>query len=145
MTFIISVVIFIFGVLVFSFTVGNILLILFFGIPFTKKLEKCSLLKTNKIVRHYIISLFIQFIILFVITILFYIYFQNSYFISLVVGYIFGLFGIIGNGNKFGLNLDNFLDYFEVNKRYFFDELIVEYEKDKNKILEFVKSVTSKI
>ena len=65
MTFVIATLVIILGVIIFSFTVSNIILITFFAIPFTKKLEKISLLKTNYIVSSYIIKLIIQIFILF--------------------------------------------------------------------------------
>ena len=128
MTFIIAIIIFFLGLIIFSFTGSNIILILFFGIPFTKKLEKIDLLKSNNpIISRYIVSLFIQIIILFVSATILYIFFPDSYFISLMVGYIFGLFGIISKINQFGLNKNNFSDYFEVNEKYFSEESIELY------------------
>ncbi len=138
MTFIIATIVIILGVIIFSFTIGNIILITFFAIPFTQKLEKISLLKNNHIIRSYVIKLFIQVIILLATTSFFYIYFLDGAFISLMVGYAFGVMGIITKIGQFGLNMNNFSDYFETNKDYFWEELIAKYNEDRNKLLEFV-------
>lgn len=138
MNFIIGIVVFILGLIIFSFTVGNILLILLFGIPFTKKLEKVNLLRHNNIITSYFISLVIQVIVLFTITVIFYIFFLDNVFISLMIGYMFGLFGIIGKRKEFGLNINNFSDYVRVNKDCFWEEVIVKYNKDMDSFLEFV-------
>jgi len=138
MTFIIATIVIILGVIIFSFTISNILLITFFAIPFTKKLEKISLLKNNHIVRSYLIKLFIQVIIFLATTSFFYIYFLDSAFISLMIGYAFGIVGIIVKIKQFGLSMNNFSDYFETNKDYFWEELVAKYNDDRNKLLEFI-------
>ncbi|PJC34131.1 hypothetical protein CO051_00385 [Candidatus Roizmanbacteria bacterium CG_4_9_14_0_2_um_filter_39_13] len=144
MTFVIATLVIILGVIIFSFTVSNIILITFFAIPFTKKLEKISLLKTNYIVSSYIIKLIIQIFILFATTTIFYIYFLNGTFISLMIGYAFGAIGIITKIKQFSLNMNNFSDYFEINKDYFWEELIAKYNEDKNKLLEFIVAASDK-
>ncbi|TRZ65076.1 MAG: hypothetical protein D4Q79_00045 [Spirochaetia bacterium] len=139
MTFIIATIVIIIGVIIFSFTISNSILIIFFAIPFTKKLENISLLKSgNHIIRSYIIKLFIQIAIFFATTIFFYIYFLNDAFVSLMVGYAFGVIGIIIKIKEFSLNMNNFADYFGANKDYFWKELIVKYNEDRNKLLEFI-------
>ena len=139
MTFVIATVVIILGVVIFSFTISNIILITFFAIPFTKKLEKISLLKNNHIIRSYIIKLFIQVIILLATTSLFYIYFLDGAFISLMIGYAFGVVGIITKIKQFGLNMNNFSDYFETNKDYFQKTWIAKYNEDRTyKLLEFI-------
>ncbi len=138
MTFVIATVVIILGVVIFSFTIINIILITFFAIPFTQKLEQISLLKNNHIIRSYVIKLFIQAIILLAATLLFYIYFLDGAFISLMIGYAFGVVGIITKIRQFGLNMNNFSDYFETNKDYFWEELIAKYNEDRNKLLEFI-------
>lgn len=138
MTFIIATLVIVLGVIIFSFTVSNIILITFFAIPFTQKLEQISLLKNNHIIRSYVIKLFVQVIILLAITSLFYIYFLDGAFISLMIGYAFGVVGIITKIRQFGLNMNNFSDYFETNKYYFWEELIAKYNEDRNKLLEFI-------
>lgn len=138
MTFVIATLVIILGVIVFSFTVSNIILIAFFAIPFTQKLEKNNLLKHNQIIRDYIIKLFIQVVILFAITLLFYTYFLDGAFISLMIGYAFGFVSIITKIKEFSLNMNNFSDYFETNKNYFWEELIAKYNEDRDKLLEFV-------
>lgn len=138
MTFIIATIVIILGVIIFSFTVGNIILITFFAIPFTQKLEKISLLKNNHIIRNYVIKLFIQVTILIAITSFFYIYFLDSVFISLIIGYAFGVMAIITKIKQFSLNMNNFSDYFETNKDYFWEELITKYDEDRDKLLKFI-------
>jgi|SRR3989339_261144 len=139
MTLVIATIVIILGVIIFSFTISNVILIIFFAIPFTKKLEKINLLKPNNhIIRSYVMKLFIQVIILFAITISFYIYFLDGTFISLMIGYVLGFMGIITKIKEFRLNMNNFSDYFETNKDYFWEELVSKYDDDKNKLLEFV-------
>lgn len=138
MTFIIATIVIILGVIIFSFTISNIILITFFAIPLTKKLEKISLLKNNHIIRSYVIKLFIQVIILLAITSFFYIYFLDGAFISLMIGYAFGTIGIITKIKKFSLNMNNFSEYFETNKDYFWEELVAKYDQDRNRLLEFI-------
>lgn len=138
MTFIIAIIVIILGVIIFSFTISNIILITFFAIPLTKKLEKISLLKNNHIIRGYVIKLFIQVIILLATTSFFYIYFLDSVFISLIIGYAFGVMAIITKIKQFSINMNNFSDYFETNKDYFWEELITKYDEDRNKLLKFI-------
>lgn len=138
MTFVIATIVIVLGVIIFSFTVSNIILITFLAIPFTQKLEKISLLKNNHIIRSYVIKLFIQVIILLATTSFFYIYFFDSVFVSLMIGYAFGVVGIITKIRQFSLNMNNFSDYFETNKDYFWEELIAKYNEDRNKLLEFI-------
>jgi hypothetical protein len=113
-----------FGLIVFSITVSNILIIFFFAIPFTKKLNKHHHLKNNHIVNDYLVTVFIYVIILFSTTLLFYVYFFNTAFISLIIGYGFGVIGIIVTLNKHGLSFENFSEYYSKNKEYFWEVLI---------------------
>ncbi len=138
MTFVIATIVIVFGIIIFSFTISNVTLIVFFAIPFTQRLEKISLLKSNHIIRNYIIKLFIHIIILLAVTLIFYIYFLDSAFISLMIGYVFGFVGVITKIRQFGLNNNNFSDYFDTNKNYFWDELIAKYNEDKEKLLQFI-------
>ncbi|MFC1615778.1 hypothetical protein ACFL21_01445 [Patescibacteria group bacterium] len=144
MTYIITAVVIFLGIVVFSFVISNIILILFFAIPITKKLERISLLKNNNIISSYIVALLIEIIIFSVVTIIFYIYFTDSYFISLLVGFGFGLIGIITQIKKFGLNMNNFSDYFEKNKSYFWEELVNKYETNPEELLKFIRVALKK-
>ena len=109
MTFILATIVILFGTALFYFTVGNILLAIFFTIPLTNKLDKNNLLKSNNyIVRSYIISVFFQFIILFGVTFVFYMFFKDSVFISLMIGYSFGLLAILTKINSFKLTIKVF-------------------------------------
>jgi len=145
MTFIIASVVVALSTIFFSFTVSNIILILFFAIPFTNKLEHTSLLKPNKhIVASYILALFFQLIITSVVVALFYVFFADSYFISLLVGFTFATIGTVTNISRFGLSFDNFSDYFEKNKDCFWEELVDHYNKDKNNLFNFIISEINK-
>lgn len=139
MTYIISTLIIILGLIVFSFTIGNIILIIFFAIPLTKKLEKVNILKKNNIIPSYIVALIIQIIIFTVTTSVFYIYLFDTYFIGLMIGYGIALLTIITKIKQFGLNLNNFSDYFEKNKIFFFEEFINIYESNNEKAMKFIK------
>lgn len=134
-----------FGIVVFSFTVGNILTILFFGIPFTRRLERAAILRKNAIIKSYVIALIVQVIILAVVTLIFYYFFSDGLFISLLVGYLLGLFGVIEKREQFGLNINNFSDYFEVNKEDFLEELIRKYYEDKEGLMVFLKEIPKSI
>lgn len=138
MTNLIILVVSILGMIIFTTTVTNIILIIIFAIPFTKKLEKAGLIKRSKINRNYFIMFFVLIIILLSTTLIFYTFFLDSYFISLIGGYILGMIGIITTIKKFGLNINNFSDYFERNKRYFSEDLVSTYYKDKNELLNFI-------
>ncbi|GEM_PF-1250169 len=139
MNFLIATLVIIFGLTIFSFIIGNTLLIVFFAIPFTKKLEKLSLLKSNNhIVDSYLIALFIQIIIILSVTFIFYLSYFNSTFISLMIGYILGIIGVISNIKKFGLNMNNFTEYFDKNKDYFWPELVSKYNDNSHDLYKFI-------
>lgn len=140
MTFVLATIVILFGIAVFSFTVSNILLVIFFAIPLTNKLTNKSLLKSNNIIRKYIITLFVQLLILLIVTFVFYVYFRDSAFISLLIGYAFGFMGIIARINSFKFNIHNFSDYFEINRRYFWEELIAKFDEDKGRFTEFIEA-----
>lgn len=143
MTWLISIIIFILGLLVFTFTISNIILILFFAIPTTKKIK--MLFDNHKVViKSYIVTLIIQILIIVLITFIFYKFFTDTYFISLIAGYIFAFFGILFGFNKFKLNDDNLIDYFNFNKKHFQKELIEKYDDDKENVLENLKNVINK-
>ena len=138
MTFIIATIVIFLGIIVFSFTISNIILILFFAIPFTKKLERTGLLKKNNITSSYIIALFVQVLIFFGVTTIFYAHSPYGYFISLMIGYVLGTISIITKLKEFGLNMNNFSDYFEKNKTYFGEEIIDKYNENKAELLKFI-------
>lgn len=126
------------GLIVFSTSVINSIVILVFAIPFTKKLMKVNLLKTNDIIGFYSRSLLIQAFRLFIVTLIFYVLFRDTYFLSLIAGYFWGVFGVLFSFKKYRLNMDNFLDYYKVNKNYFYDEQIMQYNKNKDELLKFI-------
>lgn len=106
---------FIIGVFITSFTVIPILIIIFFGIPHTLKLERLGMLKNgNGIIRGYIISMLLLSTIFIGATYLVYRFVNNSfigYAISVVFVLVFGI-GKVGN------NRNNLSDYIETNKRH---------------------------
>lgn len=113
MEFIIFAVIFFVGTIIASFTIIPLLIILRFGIPFTKRLEKKKILiENNGIIRKYLVSfLILSTIILTTILITYFLFPQNL--VALVMGC--GLSFLFGLG-KTGENENNVTDYFTTNK-----------------------------
>jgi len=104
------------GILVTSFTLVSILIILFFGIPFTKKLEKTKLLKSNNgIIHRYFISLILLAFIFLIVFKLIQFFIPNAL-LGFIIGGIAALFISL---NKIGQNPDNIKDYVETNKKFF--------------------------
>lgn len=126
------------GLIIFSMSVSNIILILFFTIPFTKKLEKVYLLKHNNIVGSYIVAFFMQMLILLIPTLACFIFFSHGHFIYLLIGYVFSAFGIITKMKNFKLNLGNFSDYFAKNKEYFWEELVEKFKNNNEGLLKYI-------
>jgi hypothetical protein len=107
---------FVVGLMVASFTLIPVLIILFFGIPLTNKLEKKGLLKKgNGITRGYMFNI-IAFPIIYYI-----IYWVISHFFHVgTVGFLIGTASPLFFGlGQLGANKNNVSDYFEVNKRHF--------------------------
>lgn len=103
------------GLMVTSFTIIPILIILNFGIPITKKLEKLKAIKKeNGIIKRYSITiLFLGTIFLGMLLI------TNNFFPNYIYGILFGggmalFFGI----GKTGQNPENFSDYIQTNSKY---------------------------
>jgi hypothetical protein len=144
MTWILATITSIFGLLIFSMIVSNIILIIFFAIPLTAKLNKACLIKTNNITASYCVALIIQICVLSFVTFIFIKVIKDEYYISLFVGYGLGLLGIITKISSFSLNIMNFTEYFEKNKDYFWPQLVEKYKEDKgelyNYVLESIKS-----
>ena len=104
------------GLMVASFTIIPVLIILFFGIPLTTKLEKKGLLKKgNGIKRGYMLNI-IAFPIVY-----YGIYWTISHFFPVgTVGFLVGTASSLFFGlGQLGTNKNNVSDYFEVNKRHF--------------------------
>jgi uncharacterized membrane protein YczE len=102
------------GFVVFTFTCIQMMVIPFFGIPTTIKLNRLKSLKKNSIIRNYFISILILSAIFIGIT-----YFVKEKFPTYFSAYIIGcvislLFGI----GKTGRNRNNIEDYLESNKKY---------------------------
>lgn len=103
------------GLFITSFTLIPVVIIFRFAIPFTKDLEKRSLLvKDHGIVKKYLISTLIlasiYLTLIFILSVT-----TNSGFRGFVGGSFFSLlFGIL----KTGKNKDNISDYIETNKRF---------------------------
>lgn len=141
MTFIIAIITIILGLMLFSFAVGNIVLVIAFAIPLTRKLERAHMLKSNNyIVRSYLVSLSIVTVTILAITAVSYLYLPDGPFISLMVGYGLGLVGIITKIKEFGLNMNNFSEYVQKNRPYFLEELVKLYDKDEQKLLALIKA-----
>lgn len=115
MDFIVSMIVATIGMFIFSFTGLVVLIILFFGIPATNKLNKLNLLKKNNgIIKRYIISIIILSTIF--LSIAFAINaFSPSKYGAFIVGSVIALiFGI----SRIGKNKDNIQDYVNTNKKY---------------------------
>ncbi len=104
------------GLFVSSFTLIQVLIVLFFGLPVTRELgSQGMIIKDNGIVKRYMISL----------TILPLVFMVVSYFVYVIIpqlfsGFIFGgvmtlFFGL----GKVGKNSSNVSDYVEANEKYF--------------------------
>jgi hypothetical protein len=127
------------GLFVTSFTVIQSLIIIFFGIPITNKLnEEGVLRKNNNIIKGYLISLLIFFSVFVVVT-LGIVLFAPQY---SIMGYFVGvgstlLFGL----GQIGGNKNNISDYYEVNKRHFKTEVEIEKEnKGRKEAMEYLKN-----
>jgi hypothetical protein len=144
MTFIIATFVIIIGGSVFSFTVSNMILLIFFSIPFTIKLNNACLLKANRLIYSHILAILFQLIIFTIVTFVFYFFYRDGYFMSLLVGYFFGFIGVLTSLKKFGLNMNNFKDYFELNKDFFWEELVNMYDTDKVSVYEYINSIIKK-
>jgi hypothetical protein len=114
-----------------SFTLIQVLIILFFGIPFTQKLERKNVLqKNNGIIRRELVSLL-------VLSALYIgIYSLIIHFIPVgKLGFLIGtVMSIVMGIGQVRTNKKNLLDYFETNKRYLtvsigkaLDEIVEDY------------------
>lgn len=129
------------GLFIFSFTVGNIVLISLFSIPLTNKLDELSLLRSgHNIVGSYLVALTLQVLVLGSVTAVFYFLLRDSAFISLLIGYGIGLIAFVLSIKKFGVNSNNLTDYFDRNKQYLWPELISKYEEDRDEFFRFIQS-----
>lgn len=103
------------GLLVSSFTLIQILIILFFGIPTTIRLRRANAIGNNNIIKSDVISLIILlslFLFVFYISIIF----SEVFF----AGFIFGILWILLFGiGQIGKNSNNVSDYIQANARYF--------------------------
>jgi len=103
------------GLVVASFTLVQAGIVLFFGIPMTRKLNKeGKLISPNPIQRRNSISLIIWFVVYFGVLYLVQLWSQNVF-----VGYLVGT-GIILllSIGKLGTSKNNLTDYLETNKRF---------------------------
>lgn len=111
-----SIIFFVIGFFISLFTILQVLIILFFGIPTTKKVERQGLLKKeNKIIKNYCVSLVVISLIYVGTAFAIYIFFPNN-FPPFVAGVIPTLFMGLG---KIGKNKDNISDFVETNKEKF--------------------------
>lgn len=104
------------GGLVCSYSLLQILIILFFGIPITLKLNRQGLLKKhNKILKNYLFSLLILLLIFFGI-----LYIVYNLFNVAMSGFIFGVLWALFLGlGKIGKNVNNTTDYLQLNQGQF--------------------------
>ena len=116
MVFIWLVILFVVGLLVASFTIIPVLIILFFGIPLTNKLEKKGLLKhKNGIKKGYTFN-----VIIFPLVYLGILWVINNYFPAGTMGFLIGTGSSLFFGlGQVGANKNNIADYFQVNQRHF--------------------------
>ena len=102
------------GLVVGAFTITQILIILFFGIPFTLKLKREGKLKSLSPVRSYVISL----VILSALFCLF-LWLVNRFLPSALIGYYIGIgISILASLGKVGANPANISDYLETNRSH---------------------------
>ena len=116
--FISSVAFYLFGLFVTSFTVIQVLIIFFFGIPYTIKLDHLGFLKERgrkEIVRGYIYSALLLLSVFALITYFIYHFGKSHIAISYGAGAIFSLFLSIG---KVGFNKNNKSDYLSTNRNF---------------------------
>ncbi|MDO8514384.1 MAG: hypothetical protein Q7S50_02455 [bacterium] len=104
------------GGMVAAFTLVPIGIILFFGIPMTKKLTASGVLqKDNPIQKRYYISLLLLTVIYAAVLIATYFWLSNVF-----TGFLFGTgMALVFSLGKLGANPNNVSDYMETNKRYF--------------------------
>lgn len=116
------------GVIIFLFPISNIILLLSLTIPWTKKLNNSGAFTKEGYIAaktQYRLSLALQIFLFAAVTTAFFIFFRYSVFISLLVGYLLGLFTIIIKRKSFNANANNISDYLEVNAKYFSKDLDV--------------------
>jgi hypothetical protein len=120
MDFIVACIFWILGLIVTSFTLIPSIIIIRFGIPMTKELEREKMLVHNHtIVKKYLISILVLTMVFAIITGLLYISTEHG-FRGFIGGSIFSLLiGIWKTGN----NKDNVDDYMRTNKRFFKSDL----------------------
>ena len=117
-----SILIFLLSMIVLSFSISQILIILFFGVPFTNKLEKDGYLKKdNNIKKGYLITVILNFSI-FAIYTYFLVFVFTTYASLLFIAFIFFLMGVLSKPNQLGINKDNISDYVGVNRDKFKDK-----------------------
>lgn len=98
------------------FTLLQALIILFFGLPTTKLIERQGYLKKdNGIVRNYYLSLFVMVLLYLGITFLIGVFFSNN-----LMNFVYGIIPTILLGlGKIGRNKDNISDFVESYKEKF--------------------------
>lgn len=115
MAFIIACIFWILGLVLASFTLIPILIILVFGIPITRKLEKLQALKPkNGIVKGYLISMIILPIVYLAVLYLTWRFVPNGLVAFLIGTGMTFLFGL----GQIGKNKNNVADYMETNQRH---------------------------
>lgn len=131
MNFLIFCLFLIIGMFVTLFTVIQILIILRFGIPLTKKLESMNLMtRKNGLISPYGMSLIVISIMYFVILKLIETYVPAGF-----NGFLLGaVLAILTSFDKTGRNADNFWDFIQTNEKSFTvskDEIITMFNEGK--------------
>ena len=114
------------GLVVFSFTAIQCLIILAFGMPTTKRLIKLGVLKSNNgIMKKELASLLILTTIFLLIILAIYFWLP----LSLLIGYLVGCLIVFFMGlGKIGINENNISDYISSNEKQFTDSAqVVRY------------------
>lgn len=104
------------GLFLTSYTLIPTIIILRFGISYTKELEgKGMLVKANKIIKRYLVSIVIFIVVFIAVVLILYLTTEHGF-----KGFIGGAFSSLVFGIwKTGKNQDNIKDYLQVNSLYF--------------------------
>ncbi len=128
MTFILLFIGWLIGLFVTSFTLVQVGVIMFFGIPKTTALTKQGLLQPDNPIRSkYFVSLAILLALYFVVGISIY-YFVSSLFIGFLLGTGMVLLFSLG---QLGSNQNNLQDYLSTNRQYLTEDLVYDESQKK--------------
>lgn len=132
MDFLFSIVVIVVGYLVGAFTLIPPLIVIFFGLPVTRKLNESGLLmQNNNIFKTYLTSMFLLPTVFVVIAVLIYFFFPY-HISSFIIGGFVAVIMIIFSPSSLGANDNNISDYVNNNKQYFnvsIEEVIATIQK----------------